>query len=174
MKNKLKRLIVYKNLLKDVCNDPSVDYGFCHYLKGINIRDLEELYRFKPKTPNRSYPFWFPTTTKGWEKRIDILEKVIKSVETSILIDDLIKFRNFFKKSKFGGFCIAIEYFYVDDYSKRKIYNFLFENKPKKTFGTYWFKPYEKKSRINFLNDLISKLKKETLKIIKTLVSFDI
>lgn len=73
----------YKKLLKLVCIDPAVDFGLCHYcrLLGINVycnmdKLLPELYSFKPKHTHSDY--WFSRNAKGWEKRIEIIQKCIE------------------------------------------------------------------------------------------------
>ena len=75
---------IYKLMLKRAINDPCVNYGFCFllytlFLDGItvdsDINSYPELMRFRPKGYRG---FWFPRTTKGWEKRIEILIKCIE------------------------------------------------------------------------------------------------
>lgn len=96
------RLKFYKKLLKVVCEDPSVEMGYCNYLSmvyrmvfrdtlsleaSINARmeNLPELTQYRPfgKHDNE---YWFPCTTKGWEKRISILEKIIRDMEKGLHI----------------------------------------------------------------------------------------
>lgn len=88
------RHIFYKSLLKQVCNDPDVRYGLCvaihrnpfwrksifksiAALKGKNSL-LPEIAKHRPRS---RYLYWFPTTYKGWEKRIAIIEQAIKETK---------------------------------------------------------------------------------------------
>lgn len=82
------RHAIYKKMLQAALKDPSVSYGFC-YLHSQKARifskfkDLKELISFQPTNYNpivhidSSY-YWFPCTTKGWEKRIEILLKCME------------------------------------------------------------------------------------------------
>jgi len=86
MKNKF-----YKELLRRVCEDPYTGYGLCYYINKMHLwcRDnniewycpykylnavAPELWALKP---NHNRDYWFARNTKGWEKRIAILEKII-------------------------------------------------------------------------------------------------
>jgi hypothetical protein len=79
------RLKFYKALLKEVCNDHRVIFGFCHYINAMSfnkfdISDLPELHTIKP--PHKDlYGYWFPNTKKGWETRISKLAEVIDQME---------------------------------------------------------------------------------------------
>lgn len=90
---KRERLSFYKRLLKEVCEDPSVEgLGFCHYIfemtlkskKPIEYDDMEkkfpELWAKKPIREWNSL-YWFSCTYKGWQKRITLLEEVIHEME---------------------------------------------------------------------------------------------
>lgn len=80
----------YKKLLKVVCNDPSTNNGFCHYITitfGINAYDqwnfkhyFPELWEKKPENTWNSF-FWFQCTQKGWKERIKILAKCIEETK---------------------------------------------------------------------------------------------
>lgn len=89
---KKERLNFYKRLLKVVCEDPSVDVGFCHYIfemtskskKPIDYDDIEKkLPELWAKKPIRGWNslYWFSCTYNGWEKRIALLEEVIHEME---------------------------------------------------------------------------------------------
>lgn len=93
------RLLVYKTLLKVVCEDPAVHKGMCTYLfclldkskkmpymwKWMDGCDkmvlLDELRRKEPR-PHRLY--WAPRTKKGWETRIRWIEQSIIEVKKKI------------------------------------------------------------------------------------------
>ena len=96
------RLKFYRKLLKVVCEDPIVDYGYCAYLSeayrrtfpgspflgGIynsGMENLPELIQYRP-FGRYNCEHWFPCTTKGWEKRISILEEIIKGMEKGLHI----------------------------------------------------------------------------------------
>ena len=91
------RLLVYKELLKAVCEDPLVEHGMCRYL--ISLLD------FSSKMPSvwalsggagkmnalpelnkhdNGRPYWAPLTEEGWEKRIGWIEKAIIDVKKKI------------------------------------------------------------------------------------------
>lgn len=90
------RLKFYKNLLEVVCEDPDVKCGYCAYLSkayrmtfpetgllerlcNSGMENLPELTQYRPLGKHDN-EYWFPCTTKGWEKRISILEKIIKDM----------------------------------------------------------------------------------------------
>jgi hypothetical protein len=91
------RLLVYKELLKAVCKDPSVEHGMCSYLIRlldhnskmpynwhrhgglVKMNALTELNR-----RDNGRPYWAPLTEKGWEKRIGWIEKAIIDVKKKI------------------------------------------------------------------------------------------
>ena len=85
---KRQRHSCYKKLLKIVCKDPETSRGFCFYMRdlGFNTYNKEdfqnnfpELYSFKPKRMAYGFlDYWFPCNYKGWEKRIEILQKCIE------------------------------------------------------------------------------------------------
>ena len=97
---KAERKKFYKNLMKIVCADPSVQKGFCWYIEdaatltGKDILDLHgdyifedefiqeqlpELYRIKPKN-KFGYDYWFSCTKEGWQTRINKLYNIIQSM----------------------------------------------------------------------------------------------
>jgi hypothetical protein len=97
------RLLVYKELLKVVCKDPSVDWGMCVYLSSLldnsdkmpkrwrycggafKMGCLPELEKYKEDSlflKNLSY--WAPLTKKGWETRIGWIEQAIIDVKKLI------------------------------------------------------------------------------------------
>lgn len=96
------RLKFYKKLLEVVCEDPSVKRGYCFYLSkayrmtfsgsGLSesvfnsgLEKLPELIKYRPKGKT-NLEHWFPCTTKGWEKRISILEEIIKDMGKNLRI----------------------------------------------------------------------------------------
>lgn len=98
---KKQRLSFYKELLRIVCEDPSVDVGFCSYITNgmdewynltkvkwiyayddaVFAKRLPELWSYNPFLEKPSY--WFPKDKKGWQKRIDILVEIIEKLERS-------------------------------------------------------------------------------------------
>lgn len=96
------RLKFYKKLLEVVCEDPSVKHGYCFYLSkayrmtfsgtGLfeslcisGMENLPELTQYRPFFKHDG-EYWFPCTAKGWEKRISILEEIIKDMEKGLHI----------------------------------------------------------------------------------------
>jgi hypothetical protein len=91
------RLLVYKELLKAVCEDPSVEHGMCRYLTRLldhnskmpstwalngGAEKMNTLTELNRHDNGRSY--WAPLTEKGWEKRIGWIEKAIIDVKKKI------------------------------------------------------------------------------------------
>lgn len=94
---KRQRLIVYKELLKKVCEDPSTDYGMCWYLDNLLDEDermpaewraqsgfmklqmLNELCNAAKKY--NVLRFWTSRDAKGWKKRIGWIEQAIVEVK---------------------------------------------------------------------------------------------
>lgn len=82
-----KRNKFYRKLLKAVCEDPSTDFGICYYALKLGEplypatyyfkESFPELYELKPKK-NFDRHYWFARTSKGWEKRIALIEKAIE------------------------------------------------------------------------------------------------
>lgn len=89
---KKQRNNIYKRMLEYAINDPRVNYGFCalidyifltntgnyeHIWWSISIEkdSLVELYNKKPES---FWGYWFPLDTKGWKKRIKLLEECIE------------------------------------------------------------------------------------------------
>lgn len=97
---KKERLQFYKRLLKVVCDDPDVDFGFCYYIYNITLKsgnaktctnmeyNFPELWAKKPERIIFPSEYWFPRTSKGWEKRIALLEEVIHEMEYFIKSDE--------------------------------------------------------------------------------------
>ena len=90
------RLEFYKKLLDVVCKDPSTKFGYCYYIcekllhrthyEFYIMEHLPELAAYKTPYEERytGYPFhWFPCTKAGWQKRINILVKIINKMEKS-------------------------------------------------------------------------------------------
>jgi hypothetical protein len=95
-----KRLLVYEELLKVVCKDPSVDKGMCSYLTSLldgsknmpkgwtsmfgggKMKLLPELNKYNKY--NNNYFFWAPLTKEGWETRISWIEQAIIDVKKKI------------------------------------------------------------------------------------------
>jgi hypothetical protein len=95
------RLLVYKELLKVVCKDPSVKHGMCHYLYTLldnsnkmpiewhyytgltKMRYLPELNKYRGNISSH-WGYWAPITEKGWEKRIGWIEQAIIDVKNKI------------------------------------------------------------------------------------------
>lgn len=93
---KKQRLLVYKTLLKDVCEDPAVNRGICdyllylldrskkmpkkwHLLLGVNkMQILPELNKYRPLSGDL---YWAPRTVEGWETRIGWIKQAIKDVK---------------------------------------------------------------------------------------------
>lgn len=93
---KKQRNSIYKRMLEYAINDPRVNYGLCglidytfwyenkkDYKKiwwKITIKEdsLIELFNKKPKDSLSWGFFWFPLDSKGWEKRIKLLEECIE------------------------------------------------------------------------------------------------
>ena len=93
---KEQRHLVYKELLKVVCKDPSVDYGMCSYLMCLLDGDkrmperwgwlfgggkMELLPELNKHSNGRSY--WAPLTYEGWETRIAWIEQAIEDTKPS-------------------------------------------------------------------------------------------
>lgn len=79
----------YKIILREICKDPSVEHGLCYYIRnkfGYYVWDLElqfpELYSLKPYG-KISGELWFPSTSKGWEKRIKLIERCIEMTRSN-------------------------------------------------------------------------------------------
>lgn len=86
------RLEFYKKLLDVVCKDPSVEDGYCHFIDKI-VEDysfyvITKIKLYAPELavymPEDLYVHWFPCTKEGWQKRIDILVKIINKMEKSL------------------------------------------------------------------------------------------
>lgn len=95
---KKQRNRIYKRMLKYAINNPRFNYGLCGLIDytfwneskkdykelwwKINIKEdsLAELCDKKPNS-DKDYPYWFPLDSKGWKKRIKLLEECIE--ETS-------------------------------------------------------------------------------------------
>ena len=95
--SKRDRKYIYKLLLKAVCEDSDICYGFCKYLRDVlTTLGIEwsvsyfavfcnmdtyfpELYSLRPKHIRRS-SYWYPRTSKGWQTRIDKLYDLINSM----------------------------------------------------------------------------------------------
>lgn len=102
---KKQRLSFYKELLRVVCENSSVEGGFCRYItsymrnwysdNGVELvwayldeefkQNLPELYKMKPKITDLKWDgevdYWFPCTKQGWQQRIDLLVSVINKME---------------------------------------------------------------------------------------------
>ena len=96
---KEQRHLVYKELLKVVCKDPSVNYGMCAFLMfildydkrmprnwgfllgSLKMEFLPELNKHACRY--RGTPFWAPLTKHGWEIRIAWIEQAIKDTKPS-------------------------------------------------------------------------------------------
>lgn len=85
------RLKFYKKLLDVVCKDPSVDDGYCLFIAKITEDDSYDVIQmieiYAPELaaymPTDFYVYWFPCTKEGWQKRINILVKIINKMEKS-------------------------------------------------------------------------------------------
>lgn len=90
------RLLVYKTLLKVVCEDPRVNDGMCFYLTCLLDRSKKMPYgwRFMLGTSKMEclpelnknkkhyyWQYWAPLTSKGWERRIRWIEQAIVDVK---------------------------------------------------------------------------------------------
>lgn len=80
----------YKKLLKNICEDPNTSYGLCLYVFktvtidvrfGRHLCDFPELCSKRPKRMYKYGVYWFPCTTKGWEKRIALVEQCIEETK---------------------------------------------------------------------------------------------
>ena len=81
---KAQRHQFYKDMMKAACEDTNVHYGFCTLIRNMGwfymeLKDLRELYKMKPKKENLvNFVYWFHTTTDGWRKRLELLQKCIE------------------------------------------------------------------------------------------------
>ena len=84
------RFSVYKQLrtvLQQVLKEDNdyhfwlTSFGFCHYLKDIDpfyeVEDFPELMEYEPEVYAKL--FWFPVTRQGLEKRLSIINEIIKN-----------------------------------------------------------------------------------------------
>lgn len=92
---KAQRKSIYKKVLKAACEDERVIFGWCFYFRKL-IEKLYGISYFPSYLVVKTFPefakletfrttenwddYWWPTTAKGWQKRIKLFHNMIETM----------------------------------------------------------------------------------------------